>query len=64
MATAINKRTYSVPEFAQACGVSRAHAYRLVERGEIPVIRLGKRIAIPGWYVEQLLGEPVKVANA
>lgn len=54
------KRTYSVPEFAEVCGISRAHAYRLVDRGEIPVVSLGQRRIIPGWYVDKLLGEPEK----
>jgi excisionase family DNA binding protein len=28
-------------------GISRAFAYELVARGELPVIRLGRRIVVP-----------------
>ena len=59
----VDKRTYNVPEFAELAGISRVHAYRLVERGEIPVVRLGRRMLIPGWYVEQLLGEPKQITK-
>ncbi len=54
----IRKRTYSVSEFVKEIGISMTQTYRLIERGEIPVIRLGHRLFIPSWYVEQLLGEP------
>ncbi len=64
MSTAVSKRTYNVPEFAKLAGISRPHAYRLVDKGEVPSIRLGRRVVIPGWYVEQLLGKPAEVANA
>jgi excisionase family DNA binding protein len=39
--------TLSVEEAAQLLGISRAHAYELAQRGEIPVIRLGRRILVP-----------------
>lgn len=58
MATEISKQAYSVPEFAKALGLSRAHVYNLVARGEVPTIKLGHRLIVPGWYVEQLLGKP------
>jgi excisionase family DNA binding protein len=39
--------TLSVEEAAQVLGISRAHAYELAQQGEIPVIRLGRRILVP-----------------
>ena len=38
---------YTVAEAGQLLGISRAFAYELVARGELPVIRLGRRIVIP-----------------
>jgi len=37
----------TVPEAAALLGISRALAYELVAREEIPAIRLGHRIVVP-----------------
>lgn len=37
----------SVPEAGRRLGISRAHAYRLVARGEMPSVRLGHRTVVP-----------------
>jgi excisionase family DNA binding protein len=39
--------TLTVEEAARSLGVSRAHAYELAARGEIPTLRLGRRILVP-----------------
>lgn len=39
--------TIGVPDAAKILGVSVRHAYAAVEAGEIPAIRVGKRIRIP-----------------
>jgi excisionase family DNA binding protein len=38
---------YIVAEAGELLGISRAFAYELVARGELPVIRLGRRIVVP-----------------
>jgi excisionase family DNA binding protein len=43
----VEKLTISVEEAAQALGVSRAHAFRMAAAGELPTIRLGKRLLVP-----------------
>lgn len=45
----------SVTEAAAALGISRAHAYELVARGELPSLRLGRRIVVPRRGLERLL---------
>jgi excisionase family DNA binding protein len=42
-----NKLTVTVSEAAALLGISRALAYELVAREEIPAIRLGYRIVVP-----------------
>ena len=39
--------TYSVEEAAELLGISRAFAYECVSRGDIPHLRIGRRILIP-----------------
>lgn len=49
------KLTLNVNEAAKLLGLSRGSAYMAVERGELPVIRLGKRILIPRKALEDML---------
>jgi len=39
--------TVSVEEAAEMLGVSRGTAYNLVRTGDIPSVRLGRRIVVP-----------------
>jgi excisionase family DNA binding protein len=42
-----DRLVYSVGEAAVLLGISRAFAYELVARGELPVICLGRRRLVP-----------------
>jgi excisionase family DNA binding protein len=57
------KPTMSVDEFAAITGVSRSSAFAAVHAGEVPAIRLGKRIRIPTAAVRRMLAldDPVLV---
>ena len=45
----------TVPEAAAMLGVSRNFGYELVRQGQLPVIRLGKRLLIPRAALEKML---------
>ena len=47
--------TVTVEEPGRIIGVSRGSAYEAVKRGEIPVIRIGKKIRVPKAALERLL---------
>lgn len=47
--------TVTVEEAARLLGVSRAFAYELVARKELPSVRLGRRVIIPRRALERLL---------
>ena len=51
------KDFFTVKEIMELMGLSRAHAYKMLG-SEIPVIRLGRKILIPGWFVRKLTEEP------
>ncbi len=42
-----DRLVYTVGEAGALLGISRAFAYELVARGELPVIRLGRRRLVP-----------------
>lgn len=43
----------TVEEAARACGYSRSFLYEAMNRGEIPVIRLGRTVRISRAWLEQ-----------
>jgi excisionase family DNA binding protein len=47
--------TVSVDVAAELLGISRASAFRAVHRGQLPAIRLGRRIVIPTAELRQML---------
>jgi excisionase family DNA binding protein len=47
-------QAYRINEVAQILRVGRNQAYEAAKRGEIPSIRIGKRLIVPGWFVRQL----------
>ena len=48
-------RTYSVEEAGKILGVCRNSAYALAKSGELPTIRLGRRLLVPRDAFERLL---------
>jgi len=53
---------WSVEEAGCLLGISRAHAYELVARGELPHLRLGRRLVVPKRALEAMLSE-IKTAS-
>ena len=49
------KPVLTVTEAAGLLGISRALAYQLVARGEIPAVHLGRRIVVPRQALDALL---------
>ncbi len=53
----LNERlTLTVEEAATLLGISRAFAYEAVGRGEVPSIRIGRRILVPKAALQRLVG--------
>ena len=48
-------RPYSIDEVADKIGLCRNTVYDLVRKGELPTIRLGKRILVPAPALDRML---------
>jgi excisionase family DNA binding protein len=48
--------TLTVEEAAATLGISRAFAYEAVRRGDIPSIRIGRRVLVPQAALARMLG--------
>ena len=51
----MERETLTVEEAAQRLGIGRGTAYEAAKRGEIPTIRLGKRLVVPKAALERML---------
>ena len=49
------RATVTVVEAAKRLGIGRNQAYEAAHRGEIPTIRIGKRILVPTAALDRLL---------
>ncbi len=56
------KLAFTVEEMAQELGIGRNLAYEAVKSGEIPSIRIGKRIVIPKSALAKMLEVQVPTA--
>lgn len=52
------KQTYTITEVARILGVGRTAAYEAARTGEIPTIKIGKRLLVPKPALESLLSGP------
>lgn len=55
MAKDTERRTLSVPEAGARLGIGRDAAYNAAHRGEIPTIRIGRRLLVPRDQLDALL---------
>lgn len=53
-----DRATLTVEEAAELLGVGRSCAYDAARRGDIPTMRLGRRLVIPVPALLRLLDEP------
>ena len=52
-----NQIGVSIKQFSEMLGISLPHAYRMVEKGEVPSMKLGNRYIISKKYIaDQLEG--------
>ena len=51
------RRVLTVPEAGKLLGIGRNSAYEAARNGEIPVIRIGKRLLVPVVALDRLLDE-------
>jgi excisionase family DNA binding protein len=49
----------TVSEAAELLGVSRAFGYELIARGDLPAVRLGRRIMIPRVGIQRIIENSV-----
>jgi excisionase family DNA binding protein len=52
----INRETLTVEEAAKVLGIGRNAAYRAIHTGEIPALRIGRRLLVLRAKLDHLLG--------
>ena len=54
-AIATERLTYTVEEAATLLGISRSLAYEAARTGDLPTIRIGRRILVPAAALQRLI---------
>lgn len=49
------KLVLTIGEAGELLGISRPHAYKLAHEGQLPVLRLGRRLVVPRKALEDYL---------
>lgn len=49
------RKTCTIPEAGEVLGIGRAASYEAARRGDIPTLRIGRRIVVPLVALERLL---------
>ncbi|HSH58717.1 MAG TPA: helix-turn-helix domain-containing protein [Acidimicrobiales bacterium] len=58
-----DRLTLTVEEAANILGISRAFAYQLVAKKELPAVRLGRRIVVPRKAVEAMVEQSAEAVT-
>ena len=58
-----NKKLYELPEVLEIIPMSKAGLYLACSRGDVPTVKVGRRVFIPSWYIDKILGEPSENGN-
>lgn len=53
------RETLSVAEAGRRLGISRSSAFQAAANGQLPVIKIGKRLLVPRVALERMLGAPL-----
>lgn len=51
----MDRRVHTVAEVSALIGISKNSTYEAIRRGQIPALRIGRRIVIPHKALEELL---------
>jgi excisionase family DNA binding protein len=51
----ISRQTYTLEEAAKLLGVGRNQAYDAAKRGQIPVLKIGRRLLVPKAALNRML---------
>lgn len=52
---AVQRETFTVDEAAKILGIGRTSAFEAVARGDLPAIRMGRRLLVPKAALAELL---------
>lgn len=59
----MEKLVYSMQEAAEVLGISKSYMYELARRGEVPALKLGKRLVVPKEKFIKWINEEKELGN-
>jgi hypothetical protein len=52
------KKLYELHEVQKLVPLSKAGLYLACSKGDIPTVRVGRRVFIPSWWIDEILSKP------
>ena len=52
------KKLFTVSETLEVIPMSRSGLWQAIKRGEVPVLKIGKRVFVHGWWVDEVTRKP------
>jgi hypothetical protein len=56
------KKLFTVSETLNVIPMSRSGLWQAIKRGDVPVLKIGKRVFIQGWWISKVTAPPNSVA--
>jgi len=53
-----DKKLYEIHEVLPIVPLSKAGFYLACSKGDIPTVRVGRRVFIPSWWIDEILSKP------
>lgn len=57
------RQTLDVAEAAELLGIGRSAAYEAARRGDLPTVRIGRRVLVPRAALEKMLDVPTPATS-
>ncbi len=57
------RKLYELREVQPLVPMSMAGLYLACSKGDIPTVRVGRRVFIPGWWLDEILSKPASAPS-
>ena len=57
----MERKLFTMNEALKIVPLSRSGMFQAAKRGDIPTVRVGKRVFVPAWWIEKITNAPANI---